>query len=270
MPEHTLREPRILRPFELLGTLVLFSIRNLLGFLNYISEVFYDLLTPPFRTRETILQLYLIGVKSAPIILFSLSFAAAVTILEYAYHMKLVIQTAALVPGFAALLILRELGAVITALLMTSKVGAGITAEIGTMQITEQIDALKLLSVDPIRYLVIPRFVASVLSAMALVVFANAMCLLFAMLVSSQYLTHSPEMFLTSMNTFAGYKDYVLAIVKAAIFGAVIPLVSCYYGFRCKAGAEGVGLATTQSVVTNAVTIIILDFILTYLFSYLY
>ena len=258
------------RPFYLIGKSVISFSDGLRTFVQYIGDFLHALFTPPFRAKETVQQLYLIGYKSAPIILFSVSFAAAVTILEYAYHMKLVIQTTALVPGFAALLVLRELGAVITALLLTSRVGAGITAELGSMQITEQIEALKLLSVEPVRYLVIPRFVACILSSMALVVFANAMCLLFSMFMSVIYLGYSWETFLSAMNHFAGFKDVYLSIVKAAVFGSVIPITSCYYGFQCKAGAEGVGRATTQSVVTNAVSIIILDFILTYLFSYLY
>ncbi len=270
MSEHILKTPLVLKPFDFLGKNILAVSRALKSFGEYILDVVHALLTPPFRFKETVLQLNLIGVNSAPIILFSVSFAAAVTILEYAYHMKLVIQTTALVPGFAALLVLRELGAVITALLLTSRVGAGITAEVGTMQITEQIEALKLLSVEPVRYLVIPRFVATILSSMALVVFANAMCLLFSMLVSISYLGYSAESFISAMNHFASFKDFLLSIVKAAVFGGVIPLTSCFYGFNCKPGAEGVGTATTQSVVTNAVSIIILDFILTYLFSYLY
>lgn len=265
-----LKTPLVLRPFELVGRNVIVVSGGLRRFVRYTRDIIYALFTPPFRRRETLIQINLIGVNSAPIILFSVSFAAAVTIMEYAYHMKLVIKSTALVPGFAALLVLRELGSVITALLMTSRVGAGITAEVGTMQITEQVDALKLLSVDPIRYLVIPRFVACILSSMALVVFANATCLFFSMVVSMFYLGYSPESFAVAMNQFTTFQDFGLSIVKAAVFGSVIPLTSCFYGFGCKAGAEGVGRATTQSVVTNAVSIIILDFILTYLFSYLY
>jgi phospholipid/cholesterol/gamma-HCH transport system permease protein len=237
---------------------------------NYIYEFLISLFTPPLRVKETIEQIYEIGYKSTPIILFSVSFAAAVTIIEYSYHIKLVIGTAALVPGFAALLVLRELGAVITALLLTSRVGAGIAAEVGTMKVTEQIDALQLLNIEPVRYLVVPRFLASIISSIMLVIFANATCLFFSMVVSGQELGFSWESFLHSMNHFTQFKDVLLACVKAAVFGAVIPLVSCYYGMRCEAGAEGVGRATTQSVVTNAVSIIILDFILTYLFSFIY
>ncbi|MDZ4678432.1 MAG: ABC transporter permease [Oligoflexia bacterium] len=260
----------VLKPFEFLGVSLIAFYKELKNMLLYFFDVLYALFTPPFRGKETMQQLYFIGVKSAPIILFSLSLAASVAILEYAYHMRLVLHTAALVPGFVSLLILRELGPVITGLLLTSRIGAGITAELGTMQITEQIDALKLLSVEPVRYLVIPRFIASIFASMALVVLGNATCLFFGMLVSISHLDVTMGSFISAVNQFAGFKDFTLAIVKAGVFGSVIPIISCYYGFNCKPGAEGVGTATTQSVVANAVTIIILDFILTYLFSYLY
>lgn len=252
------------------GKNVLVLNQGLVLWLNYLKEFFLALLTTPIRVKETIFQIYEIGYKSTPIILFSVSFAAAVTIIEYSYHIRLVIGSAALVPGFAALLILRELGAVITALLLTSRVGAGIAAEVGTMKVTEQIDALKLLNIDPMRYLVVPRFLASVFSSVMLVVFANATCLFFCMVVSASELGFSWQSFLHAMNHFAQFKDLLLSMVKGAVFGSVIPVVSCFYGFQCKAGAEGVGRATTQSVVTNAILIIILDFILTYLFSFIY
>ncbi|MBK9293607.1 MAG: ABC transporter permease [Oligoflexia bacterium] len=238
--------------------------------LNYLSEFLITLISTPIRIKETIEQIYEIGYKSTFIILFSVSFAASVTIIEYSYHIRLVIGSAQLVPGFAALLILRELGAVITALLLTSRVGAGIAAEVGTMKVTEQIDALKLLNIDPIRYLVVPRFLATIISSVILVIFANVTCLFFCMLVSSSELGFSWQSFLHAMNHFAQFKDVLLSLVKAAVFGSVIPVVSCFYGFECKAGAEGVGRATTQAVVTNAILIIILDFILTYLFSFIY
>ena len=240
------------------------------SFLNYFSELILKLLTPPWRKKEIIFQMDAVGVQSAPVILFSISFAAVVTILEYAYHMKLVIQTASMVPGFAALLVLRELGSVITALLLTSRVGAGIAAELGSMKITEQIEALRLLQLDPMRLLVIPRVIATIFSSMALTIFANATCLFFSMVVSVKQFGYSTGTFLTAMNRFTSFKDVLLSLVKAGVFGFVIPVVSCYYGLNCKAGAQGVGRATTKAVVTSAMCIIALDFVLTWLFSYLY
>ncbi|MEK2647209.1 MlaE family ABC transporter permease [Bdellovibrio sp. BCCA] len=235
-----------------------------------IAETLTGLFMPPFRRKEFFQQLHFVANKSLVIIVFCVSFAAVVTILESSFHMKLVIQNDSMVPGFAALLILRELGAVVTALLLTSRVGAGYASEVGTMQITEQVDALKMLGIDPVNYLVVPRFLACVLGGMMLTVIANMTCIFAAMAVSQSYLGYTPSMFLTSMHRFVQFKDIIFATIKGACFGGVIPLVACYYGFRCESGAEGVGRATTNTVVVASIAIIVIDFILSYTFSYLY
>jgi phospholipid/cholesterol/gamma-HCH transport system permease protein len=138
------------------------------------------------------------------------------------------------------------------------------------MTVTEQIDALRMLGIEPVRYIVIPRFVACVLGAAALTIIANIVCLICAALVSEAYLGFTFGLFRTAMSRFVDFQDLLFATIKGAVFGSVIPLVSCFFGFRCKSGAEGVGLATTQSVVTSSVAIIVLDFILTYVFSHFY
>lgn len=241
---------------------------GILDFGKLVGFTMIRVITPPFRGREFLQQLSFVAVGSLPIVVFCVSFAAIVTILEASFHMKLVIQNDSMVPGFAALLILKELGPVVTALLLTSRVGAGFTAEVGLMKVTEQIDALRMLGIDPLRYLVVPRFLAGLIGTGLLALIASAFCLLGAMLVSDWHLGYSPAMFLSSMRVFAGFEDLLLAGVKGAAFGAVIPLVSCFFGFRCEAGAEGVGRATTQSVVVSSVAIIVLDFVLSYAFSY--
>lgn len=238
--------------------------------LSLFAQTISKSLSPPYRVRDIFKQLEFIAWQSAPVVIFSVSFAAAVTIVESSFHMKMVIQNDSLVPGFAALLILRELGAVVTALLITSRVGAGFAAEVGSMQVTEQVDALKMLGIDPIKYLVVPRFVACVIGGFLLTIVANVVCLYCAMLVSQFSLGYSSGSFLVAMRTFVEFKDLIFASIKGACFGAVIPIFSCYYGFRCTSGAEGVGLATTNSVVTTSVAIIILDFVLGYLFSFFY
>lgn len=229
-----------------------------------------EVLRGPLRIKESFQQLYFIANGSLGIIVFCVCFAAMVTILEASFHMKMVIQNDSMVPGFAALLILREMGAVITALLLTSRVGAGIAAEVGSMKVTEQIDALKMLGIDPVNFLVWPRFLACTIGAVILSIMANITCLLCAMLVSDSYLGYPPGLFLSSMKTFVQFKDFFFSMIKAASFGAVIPLVSCYFGFHSRPGADGVGKATTQAVVFSSVAIIVLDFVLSYTFSYFY
>lgn len=255
---------------EAIGTVLIQSHRSTKDFLTLLSDTLREVFDPPFRWKDFIHQIYFIGNQSLLIIVFCVSFAAMVTIIESSFHMMIVIQNASMVPGFAALLILRELGAVLAALLVTSRVGAGITAEVGSMKITEQIDALRLLSIEPIKFLVVPRFLAGIVSGVLLTMVSNVVCLLGAYAVSSHTLGYGWGTFVASTNRFIDFQDLIFAMVKGAVFGAAVPLISCFYGFRCRAGAEGVGLATTSSVVTSSIAIIILDFILSYVFSYFY
>jgi phospholipid/cholesterol/gamma-HCH transport system permease protein len=253
-----------------LGRFILSSATATQEFLQLFGQTIVQTFVPPYRTKDIIKQIHFVAVESAPVIVFCLCFAAVVTIIESSFHMKLVIQNDALVPGFAALLILRELGAVVAALLVTSRVGAGLAAEVGTMKITEQIDALKMLGINPVRFLVVPRFVACVVSGVVLTIIANCVCLYVAMLVSQVKLGYTTGSFLVGLRTFVHFQDLIFAMIKGAAFGAVIPIFSCYFGFRCKSGAEGVGLATTNSVVATSVAIIVIDFALSWLFTYLY
>lgn len=254
----------ILNSFGKLGDHLISNLKLIFEFLKFLKDCLWALVTPPFRLKDTLLQIESMANQSVFIIVICVSFAAMVTILESSFHMKIVVHNDSLVPGFAALLILRELGSVTTALLLTSKVGAGIAAEIATMQVTEQVDAFKLLGLNPIRFLVIPRFVACILSCLCLSIIANIVCLFCAMLVCIWQLGFTTGTFYTAVSNFVHFKDIIFASIKGASFGAVIPIMSCFFGFRCRAGAEAVGLTTTKSVVASSIGIIILDFILTF------
>ncbi|MAV92219.1 MAG: organic solvent ABC transporter permease [Bdellovibrionaceae bacterium] len=236
---------------------------------HHLSDSFSAIFKRP-HFRELIRHLEFAGVSSLPIVLICVCFAAMVTILESAFHMKILIQNDSLVPGFAALLILRELGAVITCLLLASRVGAGYAAEFASMKVTEQLDALKLLGIDRYWYLVAPRTLACALSGAFLTLLANFMCLYAAFLISNLILGHSSSAFLAGFRVFVTYKDLLFAAIKGFCFGATIPLIASYFGFFGAEGAEGVGQATTKSVVASSVTIIIIDFILSWLFSHFY
>ena len=260
----------LVRTVDFIGLKVIRVFRSVSEFLHLIFDMCVAMATTPFRWKDTFQQLYFVANQSVVILVFCVSFAAMVTMIEASFHMKLAIQNDALVPGFAALLILRELGAVLAALLLTSRVGAGIAAEVGTMTVTEQIDALRMLSIDPIRFLVVPRFVACTVGGVILSIVSNATCLYGAMVVSTQSLGYTAGSFLAATARFVSFRDLIFAMIKGGVFASVIPLVSCYHGFRCKAGAEGVGFATTSAVVTSSVMIIVLDFILTWLFSHFY
>jgi phospholipid/cholesterol/gamma-HCH transport system permease protein len=221
----------------------------------------------PFRVEETIQAIGQIGIGSLPIITLATASAGVVVSIEIAWHMQQSLHTVSMVPGFTAQFVLRELAIVVPALLLVAKAGAAITAEVGSMKVTEQIDALKLLRIDPVNYLVVPRFVASIVSSACLTVFAAAVTLGCAVAVSVMRYGFSTLEYLNALKHFVGMQDVFFAIIKGVVFGAVIPIVSCSFGFRCKGGAEGVGSATTNSVVTSTLLVITLDFVLTYLFT---
>jgi phospholipid/cholesterol/gamma-HCH transport system permease protein len=221
------------------------------------------------RRSEILQQIEQIGVGSLPIITVSTAFAGFVVTQEIAWEMDQALNTVSMVPGITGQFILRELGIAIPALLLVSKAGAAISAEVSTMKVTEQVDALKLLKIDPIEYLVVPRFVAAVFSAACLTLISSAVTLFCALLMAVIRYDFNWLEYLNALRHFVGYADVTCAVIKGTIFGAAIPIVSCAYGFRCTGGAEGVGRSTTNSVVASTLIIIALDFVLTYFFSWL-
>lgn len=220
-----------------------------------------------WRWNEISQSIVQTGIGSLPIIALSTAVAGVVVTNQIAWHMNAALHTVAMIPGFAGQFILRELGIAIPALLMVAKVGAATTAEVGTMKVTEQIDALKLLGIDPIHYLVFPKFIAAIISGACLTVISVSTTLACAILVSVVNYNFSVLEFLNALRHFIGPFDLLCALVKGTVYGAVIPIISCTYGFRCSGGAEGVGTATTNSVVSATIAVIILDFLLTYLFT---
>jgi phospholipid/cholesterol/gamma-HCH transport system permease protein len=228
------------------------------------SRFFRQLSRGQFRFHDTVLQVYSVGVLSLPVVAFSLAFIALMMILEFSFHMKQVLRQDSLVPAFSTLLMLRELGPVVTCLLLTSRVGAGISAEIGTMRVTDQLDAMLLLSLDPIDYLVLPRWVACVLACIFLSVVSVAIAIVAGASIASVKLGYTVPEFFNTMFVFARLKDGTACLVKSAVFGTLLPLVASFHGLRCKPGSEGVGSAATNAVVHGSILIIIADFVVTY------
>jgi phospholipid/cholesterol/gamma-HCH transport system permease protein len=221
----------------------------------------------PYRTREIVQHMYLIGCGSLPIILISTAFAGFVVTSEIAHNMDVALHTVEMIPGFSGQFVFRELGIVIPALLLVSKVGASTTAEVGSMKVTEQIDALRLLQIDPVEYLVYPRFVACIVVITCLTLISIFVTLACAISVAVLKYNFSLLEYLNTLTHFVSNLDLVCALAKGMVFGAVIPIISCFYGFNCSGGAEGVGSATTNSVVTSTTIVIVLDFFLTFAFS---
>jgi len=221
-----------------------------------------------WRWTEIFQSVVHMGVGSLPIIVISTAVAGTVVTHEIAWHMDEALHSVSMIPGFSGQFIFRELGIAIPAMLLVAKVGAATTAEVGTMKITEQIDALKLLGIDPLSYLVFPRFIAAIISSSCLTFISVSVTMGCALAVAVYSYGFTTLEFINAFKHFVGIKDVACALVKGIVFGAVIPIISCAYGFRCKGGAEGVGTATTNSVVAATSTIITLDFILTYLFTF--
>lgn len=212
-------------------------------------------------------QLYEFMNKSLGIVVLCVTFMGVILITEYSFHMKLAIGNDAMIPGFAMIMLTREMAPIVAALLITSKMGASMAAELAAMKNSEQIDAYRLLGLNIIDIYVAPRTFASALATWALATLALGIAMIGAWLSALVFLNFSTGPFFQSLFVFVKGTDFVLMAIKAVVFGACIPSISACFGMRSKFGAEGVGTATTNAVVGNSITIIFLDLVLTYLFS---
>ncbi|HET7333478.1 MAG TPA: ABC transporter permease [Rhizomicrobium sp.] len=167
------------------------------------------------------------------------------------------------VPQIVVLGITRELGPVIAGLMVAGRVAAAIAAEIGTMRVTEQIDALTTLSTNPMKYLVVPRLIAAVISMPILVAIADAIGVFGGYIVATKSLGFNGAVYLKNSADFVTSEDVTSGLIKAAVFGFIIALMGCYHGFHSKGGAQGVGNATTNAVVTSSILILAANYVLT-------
>ncbi len=223
-----------------------------------------------WRGQEILQVIVVFGIESIPLIVLSTAIAGVIMTHEIAWHLNAALHTVEMIPGFIGQFIFRELGIAIPALLLVAKVGAATTAEIATLKITEQLDALRLLGIDPFVYLVFPRLVGSIVASFCLTVISIAVTTLCAVGVAVQSYQFSFAEFFQAVGHSIHALDVACAAVKGVSFGAMIPLISCAYGLRCQGGAEGVGKATTQAVVTATIWVITADFLLTYVFTQAY
>lgn len=214
------------------------------------------------RTSKVILhQMEHIGVNSLPLVLIIAIFTGAVTAWQAAYQLK-GIAPLSILGGTTSRAIITELGPVLTGIVIAGRIGASIAAELGTMKVTEQIDALETMAIDPIRYLAMPRVFASFIMMPVLVIFANTIAVLGAFVVSNYFLDVSFNVFFDSVKQFFVFSDLTAGLVKTVFFGGVTALLGCHIGFRTEGGAEGVGLSTIRSFVISAAMILILDYVL--------
>lgn len=214
------------------------------------------------KSKKIILyQMEHIGVNSLPLVLIISVFTGAVAAWQAAYQLK-GIAPLSFLGASTSRAIITELGPVLTGIVIAGRVGASIAAELGTMKVTEQIDALEIMAINPVRYLAMPRFLASILMMPVLVVFANAISVFGAFVVSNYFLGVSFAVFFESVKRFFLIQDLMAGLVKTIFFGGVTALLGCHIGFRTEGGAEGVGLSTIRSFVLSAALILILDYVL--------
>jgi phospholipid/cholesterol/gamma-HCH transport system permease protein len=216
--------------------------------------------------RLVLQQMLAMGVRSLPLVILTSAFTGAVSAWQAAYQFQNYVPMRYLGTAVGKAVVI-ELAPVLTALVVAGRVGASIAAEVGTMRVTEQIDALEVMGIDPARYLIMPRVVSGVIMMPILVMFANVIAILGALIVAVTMVHLSTETFLNGLRMFLTMSDVMAGLTKAAIFGFIISLIGCFYGFNAQGGAEGVGRATTGAVVTASVLILISDyFVATVLF----
>ncbi|MFZ6031957.1 MAG: MlaE family ABC transporter permease [Melioribacter sp.] len=211
--------------------------------------------------KNFLYQMEHIGVNSIPLVFIIAVFTGAVAAWQAAYQLK-GIAPLSFLGATTSRAIITELGPVLTAIVIAGRIGASIAAELGSMKVTEQIDALETMGISPVRFLAAPRFFAAVLMMPVLVVFANIIAIFGAYFISNFFLGVSFTVFFESVRRYFLFGDFAFGLFKGMIFGGVTSLLGCHIGFRTEGGAEGVGQATIRSFVLSAAMILILDYFL--------
>jgi len=230
----------------------------LLLFLSTVSWLF----RPPFRFHVIFKQMEFVGVGSLPVVLITGAFTGMVLAIQTYYGFKM-FGGESLVGAIVALSMTRELGPAITALMVTGRTGSSMAAEIGTMRVTEQIDALYTMSVSPVQYLIMPRVLAGIVMLPILTVTSDFIGILGGYFVGVHVLKVNSGIFIARIIEFVNIYDVLNGLIKSVFFGLILSLVGCYKGFYTTGGAAGVGRATTQAVVYASVSILISDYFLT-------
>ncbi|MCJ7498288.1 MAG: ABC transporter permease [candidate division Zixibacteria bacterium] len=248
-------------PFRVVGRKTTLFFEDVGGISILIKNIILGLPGSFKRFHLIVEQMLYMGVNSMPLILVTSIFTGGVASVQAAYMFSDYVPMRYLGTAVGKSVIM-ELGPVLTALVVAGRVGASIAAELGTMKVTEQIDALETLALDPVKYLVTPRFVSGIIMLPVLTVFSDFIAILGGLLVSVVFLNVSSYTFLNGLKLFFHMRDLWAGLLKAFVFGGIIALVGCYQGFKTEGGAEGVGRSTTRAVVLASVMILITDYIL--------
>jgi phospholipid/cholesterol/gamma-HCH transport system permease protein len=250
------------RALEQIGGKTLLLIQEMGRMLLFLLTTFAWLVRPPIRWFQMIKQLHFIGFKSTFVVVLTALFTGMVLGLQGYYTLRK-FGSEALLGSAVALSMIRELGPVLAALMVTARAGSAMTAEIGIMRITEQIDALDTMAVNPQQYLVAPKLVAGLIGVPLLVALFDVVGIWGGYLVGVDLLGVSAGSYWSSIESAVDWKDVYGGILKSISFGLIITWVCCYKGYYTRMSAEGLGTATTEAVVLSAVLILVWDYFLT-------
>lgn len=253
---------RISASADNLGRMVIRNIEETGKILILFLSILSWMIRPPLKLRHIFKQMEFVGVKSIFLVILTGTFTGMVLALQSYYGFKM-FSAESLVGATVALGMTRELGPVLTSLMVTARAGSAMAAELGTMRVTEQIDALYVMAVNPVKHLIVPRVIAGVIMVPALTIVSDFMGILGGYFVGVHILNISEGVFVKNITKMVDLDDIYNGLIKAAFFGLILSLVGCYKGFNTTGGAEGVGRATTEAVVLSSISILISDYFLT-------
>jgi phospholipid/cholesterol/gamma-HCH transport system permease protein len=249
-------------PISRLGRAVITGTEDVGRFFRFLGLAGRGAFVPPFRLRLLLKQMHFVGVQSLSIVLITGIFTGMVFAVQANIGFSR-FGAEGMIGGVVALALTRELSPVLTALMVNGRVGSAMAAELGTMRVTEQIDALESMAVDPHQYLASPRIVAATIMVPALTMVFNTIGMLGTWVVAVRQLGVNPGSFWARVEWFVDPDDILGGLLKGAVFGFLLAAVGCYKGFTTSGGAEGVGRATTTSVVISGVLILTVDYFMT-------
>ena len=250
-----------------LGRMAFKAVREMGRLFLFLLLGLYHIVTPPLQLTKIVDQVYFIGARSVLVIVLTSAFTGMVLGLQ-GYHALVVVGAEGLLGGTVAMSLIREMGPVLTAVMITARAGSAIAAEIGVMRISEEIDALQTMDVDPVRYLVAPRLAAAVISFPLLTAVFDVVGIVGGWFSASVLVGISSGIYFSRVNYTVQMADVRGGFVKAFVFAILVAGVCCYQGFYTHLrpdghGARGVGLSTTRAVVTSCVLILVADYVVT-------
>lgn len=258
MPDFLLKS----NPLQLIGRIILSALAEIGKLSSFTWLALSHSIRPPIYWRLIFKQMWLIGYNSLPVVGMTALFTGA-ALAQQIYVGGSRFNAESVVPGVVVIAIVRELGPVLAGLMVAGRVSSAMAAELGTMRVTEQIDALVTLSTDPFKYLIVPRLFASVLTLPLLVLIANIIGVLGGFLIGTQRLGLTEGTYLSVTVDFLEQADVISSMVKAAVFGFIIALMGSYHGYKSSGGAQGVGKSTTNAVVSAFIAILLSNLIIT-------